>query len=200
MARISIWTSPSGVQLNRKISRDRNAGATEVEFGSFHAMSVLTSSRILDWTRLRYISVYILIQRVENLSPPLLSSKRIFPTNIWKFVKEARWMTKKSRVNELSVRKKKFFHYDFIKSPRSFARFAQRLVIYYSFASSIPHRRLNFLNRYRASPRPTPLSTPSPPLLLPAFPMIYTYIYIEGGRVWNDVTEGWKGEGGGRRE
>lgn len=142
-------------------------------------MSVLTSSRILDWTRLRYISVYILIQRVENLSPPLLSSKRIFPTNIWKFVKEARWMTKKSRVNELSVRKKKFF--DFIKSPRSFARFAQRLVIYYSFASSIPHRRLNFLNRYRASPRPTPLSTPSPPSFQ-RFPWyIHTYISKEGG-------------------
>lgn len=69
------------------------------------------------------------------------------------------------------------------------------------FASSIPHRRLNFLNRHRyatvvSSLRPTP-----PPLSCPlgAFPMMYIYIYISGGRVWmvgNDVTEGWKGERG----
>lgn len=65
-----------------------------------------------------------------------------------------------------------------------------RLIVYYSFASSIPHRRLNFLNRHRyatvvSSLRPTP-----PPLSCPlgAFPMIYIYISREGGFGWWGMT------------
>lgn len=129
------------------------------------------------------------------------------PTNLWKRVRR----TNDKEISNFAPLFDEFSalesHHNFIKRLDRCSRNATAHHILF-LASSIPplpslsssHRRLNFLNWHPLVLRHCSLSSSNPPLER-AFPMMHThtlYISREGGRVWNDVTEGWKcGEGAG---